>query len=291
MSRRRLLLDSNDAFFFLCSESSPVYCRFGFNAPMLAATFGSRSISTEQDHGTNNVNSVWRMNLFAHPMLRLNVAAACPRQMNNDGSYSSHQLESLPRMSMTPEPPFPPKGLSSRPIPMLIFGSRWLQLPLYVGLIVAQGIYVVLFLKELWHLFAHAFDVSEQQIMLAVLGLIDVVMISNLLVMVIVGGYETFVSRLNLQGHPDEPEWLSHVNASVLKIKLAMAIIGISSIHLLRTFIEAGGLSSGKTGYTETGVMWQTIIHTVFILSAIGISYVDRLSNIATEEAKRSVSH
>ena len=177
------------------------------------------------------------------------------------------------------------------PVPMLIFGSRWLQLPLYVGLIVAQGIYVVLFLKELWHLFLHSFDFTEQQIMLAVLGLIDVVMISNLLVMVIVGGYETFVSRLNLQGHPDEPEWLSHVNASVLKIKLAMAIIGISSIHLLRTFIEAGGLTSGKTAYTETGVMWQTIIHTVFILSAVGIAYVDRISNMAQDEAKRAAEH
>jgi len=178
-----------------------------------------------------------------------------------------------------------------RPIPLLIFSSRWLQLPLYIGLIVAQGVYVVLFLKELWHLFAHSFDFSEQQIMLAVLGLIDVVMISNLLVMVIVGGYETFVSRLNLEGHPDQPEWLSHVNASVLKIKLAMAIIGISSIHLLRTFIEAGGLASGKSGYTETGVMWQTIIHTVFILSAIGIAYVDKLSNDSTENAKHAVSH
>ncbi|ACF02621.1 TIGR00645 family protein [Rhodopseudomonas palustris] len=196
-------------------------------------------------------------------------------------------------MSMTPETPLPPKGLGLRPIPMLIFGSRWLQLPLYVGLIVAQGIYVVLFLKELWHLFQHSFDFSEQQIMLAVLGLIDVVMISNLLVMVIVGGYETFVSRLNLRGHPDEPEWLSHVNASVLKIKLAMAIIGISSIHLLRTFIEAGNLgAAGKVGgYTETGVMWQTIIHTVFILSAIGIAWVDRISNLATEEAKAHAGH
>jgi uncharacterized protein (TIGR00645 family) len=190
-------------------------------------------------------------------------------------------------MSMTPETPLPPKLKAMRPIPMLIFGSRWLQLPLYVGLIVAQGIYVVLFLKELWHLFQHSFDFSEQQIMLAVLGLIDVVMISNLLVMVIVGGYETFVSRLNLRGHPDEPEWLSHVNASVLKIKLAMAIIGISSIHLLRTFIEAGSLGApGRAGYTETGVMWQTIIHTVFILSAIGIAWVDRISNQAVEEAK-----
>ncbi|HEU0145786.1 MAG TPA: TIGR00645 family protein [Bradyrhizobium sp.] len=183
------------------------------------------------------------------------------------------------------------KHVSLRPIPMLIFGSRWLQVPLYIGLIIAQGVYVVLFVKELWHLFAHAFDFSEQQIMLAVLGLIDVVMISNLLVMVIVGGYETFVSRLNLQGHPDEPEWLNHVNASVLKIKLAMAIIGISSIHLLRTFIEAGGLASGKTAYTETGVMWQTIIHGVFIMSAIGIALVDKLSNTSLEEVRQSAVH
>jgi uncharacterized protein (TIGR00645 family) len=182
-------------------------------------------------------------------------------------------------MSMAPETPAPPpefKGL--RPLPQLIFASRWLQLPLYLGLIVAQGVYVFLFLKELYHLILHASDFSEQQIMLLVLGLIDVVMISNLLIMVIVGGYETFVSRLELEGHPDQPEWLSHVNASVLKIKLAMAIIGISSIHLLRTFIEAGNLGAGKTAYTESGVMWQTIIHCVFILSAIGIASVDRMS-------------
>src|ERR1700741_1946059 len=194
-------------------------------------------------------------------------------------------------MSAISDAPVPSKGRTLRPVPMLIFGSRWLQVPLYVGLIIAQGIYVVLFLKELWHLFAHAFDFSEQQIMLAVLGLIDVVMILNLLVTVIVGGYETFVSRLNLEGHPDQPEWLSHVNASVLKIKLAMAIIGISSIHLLRTFIEAGGLSSGKTTYTEAGVMWQTIIHTVFILSAIGIAIVDRISNAAVAETAKQHAH
>jgi uncharacterized protein (TIGR00645 family) len=164
-----------------------------------------------------------------------------------------------------------------RPLPQLIFGSRWLQLPLYLGLIVAQGVYVILFLKELWHLILHATTFSEQQIMLVVLGLIDVVMISNLLVMVIVGGYETFVSRLELEGHPDQPEWLDHVNASVLKIKLAMAIIGISSIHLLRTFIEAGNLGKPNASYTETGIMWQTLIHITFIVSAIGIAYVDRL--------------
>jgi uncharacterized protein (TIGR00645 family) len=165
-----------------------------------------------------------------------------------------------------------------RPLPMLIFGSRWLQLPLYLGLILAQGVYVCLFIKELWHLIVHANDFGEQQIMLIVLGLIDVVMISNLLVMVIVGGYETFVSRLRLEKHPDQPEWLSHVNASILKIKLAMAIIGISSIHLLKTFIEAGNLGADGAKLTEAGVMWQTIIHVTFILSAVGIAYVDKLS-------------
>jgi len=120
---------------------------------------------------------------------------------------------------------------------------------------------------------------SEQEIMLVVLGLIDVVMISNLLIMVIVGGYETFVSRLELEKHPDQPEWLSHVNASVLKIKLAMAIIGISSIHLLRTFIYAGQLGQEGSPYTQTGVMWQAIIHGLFVFSAIGIAYVERLGH------------
>ena len=176
-----------------------------------------------------------------------------------------------------------------KPLPNLIFFSRWLQLPLYLGLIVAQGVYVYLFLAELWHLITDVATLSEQGVMLIVLGLIDVVMISNLLVMVIVGGYETFVSRLGLQGHPDQPEWLSHVNASVLKVKLAMAIIGISSIHLLKTFIEAGqlglpvcdaaalGARIACSKATTASVMWQTIIHCVFILSAIGIALTDRV--------------
>ena len=191
------------------------------------------------------------------------------------------------------------------PLPWLIFGSRWLQLPLYLGLIAAQCVYVFLFAKELWHLIHKAPSLGEQEIMLIVLGLIDVVMISNLLVMVIVGGYETFVSRLRLENHPDQPEWLSHVNASVLKVKLAMAIIGISSIHLLKTFIAAGALtglpfcsaemlaSIAENGpgnalkcaaLTPVGVMWQTIIHLVFIVSAIGIAWTDRLMQSAKRE-------
>ena len=113
-------------------------------------------------------------------------------------------------------------------------------------------------------------NISETEIMLIVLGLIDVVMIANLLVMVIIGGYETFVSRLKLEKHPDQPEWLSHVNASVLKVKLATAIIGISSIHLLKTFINAEQLA-------EKVIMWQVIIHITFVLSALAIAATDRL--------------
>ena len=151
--------------------------------------------------------------------------------------------------------------------------SRWLQAPLYIGLIVAQGVYVWQFWKELVHLItAMGVDKSmtETELMLIVLGLIDVVMISNLLVMVIVGGWETFVSRMGLKDHPDQPEWLSHVNAGVLKVKLATAIIGISSIHLLKTFINAPSIE-------ESTLMWQTLIHLTFVLSAIAIAYTEKL--------------
>ena len=179
-----------------------------------------------------------------------------------------------------------------RPLPAIIFASRWLQLPLYLGLILAQGVYVMHFMVELFHLIEAAFGnkaalqalvtsigykgdvmpeaLNETLIMLVVLALIDVVMISNLLIMVIVGGYETFVSRLRLEGHPDQPEWLDHVNASVLKVKLALSIIGISSIHLLKTFINAGN-------YSDKVLIAQTLIHITFLLSAMAIAYTDKL--------------
>jgi uncharacterized protein (TIGR00645 family) len=205
-----------------------------------------------------------------------------------------------------------PNDPQLRPLPRLIFASRWLQLPLYLGLILAQAVYVFQFWTELVHLIEAAFGnqdaltmlvksigykavaikdaadnvigyepiakLNETILMLVVLGLIDVVMISNLLIMVIVGGYETFVSRMDLDGHPDQPEWLSHVNASVLKVKLATAIIGISSIHLLKTFINADN-------YTEKTLMWQTLIHVAFLASAMAIAYTDRLL-ASTESGK-----
>jgi uncharacterized protein (TIGR00645 family) len=160
-----------------------------------------------------------------------------------------------------------------RPLPRWIFMSRWLQAPLYMGLIVAQVVYVIQFWRELVHLISMMVSkggTTEVEIMLIVLGLIDVVMISNLLVMVIVGGWETFVSRLELKNHPDQPEWLSHVNAGVLKVKLATAIIGISSIHLLKTFINAEELDD-KT------LLWQTLIHLTFVVSALAIAYTETL--------------
>ena len=185
-----------------------------------------------------------------------------------------------------------PSGKKIGIVPNLIFMSRWLQLPLYLGLILAQCVYVFHFWVELKDLIGAVFGneaalqhifqavavpggtvpdrLNESTIMLVVLGLIDVVMISNLLIMVIVGGYETFVSRMHLDEHPDQPEWLSHVNASVLKTKLAMAIIGISSIHLLKTFINAGA-------YTDRVLIAQTVIHLVFLLSALAIAYTDRI--------------
>ena len=192
----------------------------------------------------------------------------------------------------------PPVTTRSNALPKFIFASRWLQLPLYLGLIVAQCVYVFHFWVELTHLIEAAFGnkdaltalitsigykgntgwvpkLDETVIMLVVLGLIDVVMISNLLIMVIVGGYETFVSRMNLEDHPDQPEWLDHVNASVLKVKLATAIIGISSIHLLKTFINAGN-------YEEKVLIWQTVIHIAFLFSALSIALADRLMSHAS---------
>ncbi|WP_258131898.1 TIGR00645 family protein [Microbacterium sp. MYb62] len=197
-----------------------------------------------------------------------------------------------------------PRNPWARSIGSLIFVSRWLQAPLYLGLIVAQVVYVVVFMVELWHLiaedvFGDITHIDEATIMLTVLGLIDVVMIANLLIMVIIGGYETFVSRIDTDGHPDQPEWLSHVNANVLKVKLAMAIIGISSIHLLKTFIEVGGMGEGGIStdgekYTPTGVLWQVVIHCVFIFSALALAWIDKMSQStakAAHDAAQSPAH
>ena len=183
---------------------------------------------------------------------------------------------------------------------MLIFSSRWLQAPIYLGLIVAQLVYVVVFVVDLISLINDDVVAVIQQgghpdesvIMLGVLALIDVAMIANLLIMVIIGGYETFVSKIDLSGHRDQPDWLSHVNENVLKVKLAMAIIGISSIHLLKTFIEVTTMQDGIAVHnngamgtiTAEGAFWQVCVHMTLLLSAIVLQWIDRVqTNAATK--------
>ncbi|MET8689319.1 IS21-like element helper ATPase IstB [Streptomyces sp. NPDC004732] len=160
-----------------------------------------------------------------------------------------------------------------------LFATRWLQAPLYFGLVAAQGVYVYKFFNELWHLIDHVISghADETHVMLAVLKLVDVVMIANLLIMVIVGGYETFVSRIGLQGHRDQPEWLSHVNSNVLKVKLATAIVGISSVHLLQMFVDVHHTP-------RHDLMWGTVIHMAFIASAAILAYMS--GPMAAHEAK-----
>jgi uncharacterized protein (TIGR00645 family) len=161
----------------------------------------------------------------------------------------------------------------------VIFLSRWLQLPLYLGLIIAQAVYVWRFLCELASLTVSVFfrngEVDETYVMLTVLGLVDIVMIANLLLMVVVGGYELFVSRLRLDSHPDRPDWLSHMNANILKLKLALAIVGITSVHLLQIFIQ-------NTGESRK-IMWHVVIHLTFVASAVALAFINWLDQQAPQ--------
>jgi uncharacterized protein (TIGR00645 family) len=193
-----------------------------------------------------------------------------------------------------------PQHSSERFLERTIFASRWLQAPLYCGLIVAQCVYVIQFGVELWHLIyfaatghvpegaAHLAKDPSTLIMLSVLGLIDVVMIANLLIMVIIGGYETFVSRLRIDHHEDTPEWLSHVNAGVLKVKLATALISISSIHLLKTFIE---VRLPENTVSNNGAMWQVIIHALFVASAIVLAWTDKVMMAGVRAVRAEGQH
>jgi len=158
------------------------------------------------------------------------------------------------------------------PLAQIIFLSRWLQVPLYVGLIFVQGIYAYRFIIEVYELLLKANALTETELLMSVLVLIDIVLISNLLVMVIIGGYETFVSRLKLSGHPDEPEWLGRISAGTLTTKLAFSLVSISSINLLRTFIDVDHQS-------DRAIMWQVIIVLLFIVSALVAAWIDRINH------------
>lgn len=152
----------------------------------------------------------------------------------------------------------------------VIFSSRWLQAPLYVGLILGGMLYTYKYLIELIHLFTSINEISETVLMLGILTLVDITMVANLLIMVIIGGYSTFVSRLDIDRHEDKPEWLQKIDAGSLKVKLAGSLVGVSGIHLLQTFINI-------KNHESEHVMWQVIIHVVFLFSALMLAYTERI--------------
>lgn len=151
-----------------------------------------------------------------------------------------------------------------------IFASRWVQAPIYGGLIVGAILYTYKFLVELVHLVQTVGSITEEVLMLGILTLVDISMVLNLLVMVIIGGYATFVSRMHLDQHEDRPDWLEKIDAGTLKVKLAGALVGISGIHLLKSFINIGNKDIEQ-------VKWQIIIHVVFLLSTLLLAFTEKV--------------
>lgn len=163
---------------------------------------------------------------------------------------------------------------------VIIFSSRWIQAPIYGGLIIGAILYTYKFLVELAHLVLTVNSTPEEVVMLGILTLVDIAMVLNLLVMVIIGGYATFVSRIHLDQHEDRPDWLQKINAGTLKVKLAGALVGISGIHLLKSFIDIS-----KKDFEQ--VKWQIIIHIVFLLSTLALAYTEKiLQDSETKPAK-----
>ena len=152
----------------------------------------------------------------------------------------------------------------------IIFASRWIQAPLYIGLIVAGILYAYKFILELIHLCSSINEITETALMLGVLTLVDITMVANLIIMVIIGGYTTFVSNIDIENHEDRPEWLQKMNPGTLKIKLSSSLVGVSGIHLLQVFINI------KNNEPQQ-VMWQVFIHITFLLSALLLAYSEKI--------------
>jgi uncharacterized protein (TIGR00645 family) len=168
-----------------------------------------------------------------------------------------------------------------------IFASRWLQAPIYLGLIVGSGLYVYKFLNELVMLARNITTVTEVEAMLAILGLIDISMVMNLLVIVIIGGYSIFTSRIDFDEQEDRPQWIDHLDADRLKVKLATSLASISGVHLLKTFIDIH--SETETGsYNDLG--FEIIIHLVFIVSAVMLAWIARLLDPTGRESVGATS-
>ncbi|MBA3847242.1 MAG: TIGR00645 family protein [Planctomycetes bacterium] len=164
----------------------------------------------------------------------------------------------------------------------MIFMSRWLQAPLYVGLIIAQVAYTWKFGVELWHVVSHTNTLDGKHFLSGVLELIDFVMVANLIIMVVIGGYATFVSKLDLDDHDDRPDWLEHIDPGSIKVKLAGSLIGISSIHLLQAFIQLGSTDANGQPITSTDLQltqigWQIVLHLVFLISTVMLALTEMI--------------
>lgn len=196
---------------------------------------------------------------------------ACPSRIRHvkGGPNESVSQPSHPE-SHSAIPTSKPTSQVEHVFELLVFGSRWIQAPLYAGLIMAELLYAYKFIIELWDMIHGLRESSETLFMLGILSLIDITMVANLLTMVVIGGYATFVSKLDLEEHPDRPEWLTHVDPGTIKVKLAASLIGISSIHLLKAFVNVANANPEH-------IKWQIYIHLTFLGSAILLAYTDKL--------------
>lgn len=153
----------------------------------------------------------------------------------------------------------------------IVFASRWLLAPFYVGLAVSIVVLLVKFIVELWHLVLHAFTSTEAEVILGVLALVDLSLTGSLLIIVIFSGYENFVSKIDHSAHKDWPEWMGTIDFTALKLKLLSSIVAISAIQLLKQFMAIKEV-------TDRDLMWLVIIHVVFVVSSVLLALSDRIA-------------
>ncbi|MFD1627978.1 TIGR00645 family protein [Azospirillum griseum] len=166
----------------------------------------------------------------------------------------------------------------------VIFASRWLLAPFYLGLVIALGLLLIKFLQEVLHIAPHVLDMAEKDVLLAVLTLIDLSLAGNLLLMVIFSGYENFVSKIDVADHEDRPDWMGKVDFGGLKLKLIASIVAISGIHLLKSFMNLANV-------TQNELMWLVIIHMTFVVSGVLLALMDRLEGHRHGPAKGDAEH
>ncbi len=156
-----------------------------------------------------------------------------------------------------------------------IFNSRWLLAPFYLGLVVSIGLLFVKFCQELYHLTLHVTTASEHSVIIGILALVDMALVGSLLLMIVFSGYEIFVSKIDVAEHKDRPEWMGKVDFSGLKLKVIGAIVAISAIDLLKTFME---IPAHPTEVNSSMFLWKVTIHMAFVLSGVLFAVMDRIS-------------